>query len=193
LNPIETHWIDKVEVARRQIIEAVLLFFERRDAVVIHTIIASAHQVLFDIGRKRDVRSVLKSRAPKDTELQRYLKSINYPYNFFKHADRDLNGKINIGPLERFTGDFIMDAIMMLQQLVGDIPTEAKVFWFWFVSKNPEGFENLPEDSEIRRMQQARLADWNFAKIRQFLSFCDIVQGKGDISERRLTKRPGRG
>ena len=42
---------DKLDVIRRQIKEAVRLFFEERDRVVIHTIIASAHQILFVIGK----------------------------------------------------------------------------------------------------------------------------------------------
>jgi hypothetical protein len=103
------------------------------------------------------------------------MKKINYPYNFFKHADRDPDGKINITPLQRFSSDFIMDAIWMLQQIAGDIPIEAKVFWTWFVSKYPEDFDNLPQDSEIRKMQERRLADWDFPRIHQFLQFAEIV------------------
>jgi len=39
--------------------------------------------------------------------------------------DRDPEGRINIGPLERFISDFIMDAVVMLQRLTNDIPKEA--------------------------------------------------------------------
>jgi hypothetical protein len=70
-----------------------------------------------------------------------------------------------------------MDAILMLQQIAGQIPTEAKVFWTWFVAKYPEGFEG-PEDGEIRKMQQQGLADWDFPRIHQFLAFAEIVEGK---------------
>jgi hypothetical protein len=58
---VEEYWINKIDVARRHISEAVRLFFGERDAVVIHTIIASAHQVLFDIGSVNEIRSVLKN------------------------------------------------------------------------------------------------------------------------------------
>src|ERR1700751_5645066 len=156
---MEVLWIDKIDVARRQIAEAVQLFFGRRDVVAIHTIIASAHQILFDIGRDRGTVSALKNPA-HGAAFQDYMKNINYPYNFFKHADRDPNGRINIAPLEQFSADFIMDAIWMLQQIAGNIPTEAKVFWTWFVSKHAEGFANLPKDSPIGKMQEQRLADW---------------------------------
>ena len=133
---MEAHWIDKQEVVRRQVREAVRLFFEERDPIVIHTLVASAHQILFDLGAPKDIASVVKNtEALRGAELQSFLRPINYPYNFFKHADKDADAKINVGPLERFTQDFIMDAVVMLQRLCGVIPLEAKVYWTWFVSK----------------------------------------------------------
>ena len=144
---------------------------------MIHTVVASAHQILFDLAESKDIKSVVKNTAAlRGEELQEYLRSINYPYNFFKHADRDPEGKINIDPLERFTQDFIMDAIVMLQGLCGDIPTEAKVYWYWFVSRYPEEFDNCPDGGVIKKMQEQGLADWDFETIRQFLSFCDVVK-----------------
>ena len=169
--------IDKLDVVRRQIKEAVRLFFEERDRVVIHTIIASAHQILFDIGKKSKVKSAVKSTMGlRKPEIQKHLKIINYPYNFFKHADRDPIGKINIGPLDRLTSDFIMDAIVILHQISGNIPIEAKVYWFWFVSKYPQEFDNLPKDGEIAKMQRQKLSEWDFKTISQFLLFSDIME-----------------
>src|ERR1035441_8899965 len=86
----EVVWIDKVEVARRQIKETVRMFFGERDPVAIHTLIAAAHQILTDIGEKRGAKSVFVGK-----KTQR----LNHPFNFLKHADRDPDGKINIGPM----------------------------------------------------------------------------------------------
>jgi hypothetical protein len=175
---MEVHWIDKLDVVRRQIKEAVRLFFEQRDVVAIHTIVASAHQILFDLGKAKGVESAVKNTAAlRSEEVQSFLRSINYPYNFFKHADRDPGVKINIGLLERFTSDFIMDAIVMLQRLSSDIPIEAKIYWFWFVSKYPEEFADCPDDGEIKKMQAEGIANWDFPTICQFLTFCDVVEG----------------
>src|SRR5271169_533223 len=91
----EVVWIDKVEVARRQIRESVRMFFREQDPVAIHALIASARQILTDIGSKRGAKSALKN-----------VQGLNYPFNFLKHADRDPDAKINIGPMLRFTGDF---------------------------------------------------------------------------------------
>lgn len=169
--------IDKTAIARRQISEAIRLFFNERDPVVIHTIVASAHQVLVDVGgNKGGVKTVLKNPdTVKADELRQYLKTINYPFNFFRHADRDPEKLINIGPLKELTGEFIMDAVLMLQQITGNLPVEAKVFWMWFVSKHPEGFDNLPDDSEIRKMQQQNLSKWDFPTISKLLIFADVV------------------
>ena len=159
--------IGKIDVARRQIIEAVRLFFEGRDPVVIHTIIASAHQVLHDLGAKTGITGAIKNTSQWDS---------NFPFNFFKHADRDPEEKIYVEQLQQLTSDFIMDAIFMLQQISGNIPIEAKVFWSWFVSKYPDGFDNLPQDGAIAKMQKLQLAEWDFPRIANFLQFANIAE-----------------
>jgi hypothetical protein len=180
----EAVWVDKVEVAQRQIKETVRMFFGERDPVAIHTLIASAHQILTDIGEKRGAKGAFALKS---------VQRLNYPSNFLKHADRDPDAKINIGPMLRFSGDFIMDAILLLQQIASDTPMEAKVFWTWFVSKYPQEFADLPEGSEIKRLQEHKLADWDFRRISYFLEFADIVKG-ANLSEepRRDTKGESR-
>ena len=170
------HIINKLEVARRQIAESIRLFFEERDLVAIHTLIASAHQVLFDVGKFNNVTSSVKSTTGlRKKEVQELLKAINYPYNFFKHADKDPEDNINIEPLERLTSDFIMDSIIMLQRLSNDIPNEAKVFWSWFVTKYPQEFDNLPKDGAIVKIQEQELGDWDFPTIVQFINFSNMI------------------
>lgn len=174
---MEQHWVDKIEVAKRQIVEAVTLFFESRDIVVIHTVIASTHQVLLDVGKDSSVISVIKNpEGFTREEFRRHVKTVNEPYNFFKHADKDPKGKINIAPLERFTSDFILDAILMFQNINGNLPMEAKVFWAWFVSTYPEEFSNCPKDSEIQKMISLGLNDWDFPVILQFLKFSEVMK-----------------
>lgn len=172
---MEPEWIDKLDVARRQIVEAVRLFFARRDNVAIHTMIAAGHQILVDVGKVKGVEGALKNtKVLRDPKNQDYLKAINYPFNFFKHADRDGDDKINVAPLQLFTKDFIMDGIVMLQRITGDLPIEAKIYWFWFVSKHPEDFANLPEESVIAELQKAELGQWDFGKLYQLIQYADL-------------------
>jgi hypothetical protein len=170
-------WIDKIEVARRQITEAVTLFFELRDFVVIHTVIASAHQVLIDVGKEQGIVSVVKNpKGMTREEFRKHVRTVNEPYNFFKHADKDPEGKINIALIERFTSDFMLDAILMLQNISGEIPLEAKVFWSWFVSTYPDEFSDCPEDGALKHLMSLGLNEWDFPTIRQFLTFGVIMQ-----------------
>jgi hypothetical protein len=181
---MEPIWIDKIEVAKRQISEAVTLFFESRDIVVIHTIIASAHQVLLDVGKEAGIVSAIKnSEGMTREEFRKHVRIINEPYNFFKHADKDPEGKINIAPIDRFTSDFILDAILMLQNIAGELPLEAKVFWAWFVSTSPDEFDNCPEGGAIQNLISMGLNEWDFPTIRQFLTFGEIMQEANKSSQ----------
>lgn len=181
---MRTEWFDKVEVVNRQIKEAIRLFFDKRDPVAIHTLIASAHQILFDIGKRKHIKSAFKNTSSlKQSEVQKFIRSINYPFNFFKHADKDQNSKINILPLIDLTVDFIFDAIVMLQQIGGELPYEAKIFWLWFVSKYHEGFDNLPEDSVTKRFQEVGIGDLEFKYINKFIYYIDKHGGIDKVAE----------
>lgn len=172
----------KLDAATRLVVEAVRLYYDRRDIIAVHALVASAHQVLFDLGKGRGIAGTLKNTAGmRQNEVQDYLRRVNYPFNFLKHADRDPDARIDVGPLEKFSQDFIMDAVVMLQMIHDDLPFEAKVFWMWFVGKYPEEFGNLPEDSEIRRLQAVGVVDMDFSTISQFLRMWSLGT-EGDLT-----------
>ena len=174
---MESEVVGKIDVASRQIAESVRLFFDRRDPIVIHTVIAAAHQILFDLSSKSGVDSSIKKIGGLGkADVREFLNSINYPYNFFKHADRDSDSAINIGPLERYTQDFVMDAVVMLQRISKVIPFEAKVFWCWFVSYYPDEFSNLPADGVIAQMQEHEFGKLPFRDIAMFIKMNDVLE-----------------
>lgn len=166
--------VTKLDVAARQLSAAIRLFFTEWDAVAVHTLAAAAHQILVDLGKRQGIESVVKntSRMTKP-EARRFLKTINYPYNFLKHADQDPEGTMYVVPLDRFAQDFLMDAVLMLQRMAHDIPFAGKVFWHWYVSKYPAEFEDLPKDGEVAKMQKLHMADMAFREIAMFLKFND--------------------
>ena len=173
--------IGKLDVACRLINTAVRMYFRQEDLIAIHTVIASAHQVLFDIGRRRGITGALKRVGGlKNEEIRKHLQSINYPVNFFKHADRDPDSMIYVGPLLRFTEDFIMDAVLLLIGLTNDVPLEAKTYMAWFVSRYPDEFDDVPEDGELRRIQQLGVANWQLNEIDDFLRFGDLMKSDKD-------------
>lgn len=142
--PVSTIWITKVDVASRQIVGSVRLFFERRDPIVTHTVVAASHQVLTDLGVKSGVKSIIKGDASKE-----HLKIVNFAANFLKHADKDPEAQINIAPLNLWTAELLMDCVWMLQMLAADLPMEAKVYWAWFVSTHAELFSDAPDQPQF--------------------------------------------
>lgn len=83
--------VNKLDVAKQQIDAAIRLHFSGEDIVVVHTIAASANQILRDIAEN-------KKNSQWHNEIneiiQPNMKSkiwglMNKPFNFLKHADKD--------------------------------------------------------------------------------------------------------
>lgn len=130
-------WIDKRDVAARQIAAAILMCFEGQDPVATHSVVAAAHQILIDMGARGDIHSIVKGpKAQRDRHAR-----LNWAANFFKHADRDADGRINIAPLKELMAEFLMDSVYLLQRVGKHLPLEAKIYWQWFVKTRPELFE----------------------------------------------------
>lgn len=178
----EPLWITKLQVAERQLREAIRLFFERRDPVTVHTVAAAGHQVLVDIAGRDGVESLLKPKAAEAS----FIRSVNYPTNFFKHADRDAQGRINIRPLADFNAELLMDAVLLFQRYAGTLFLEGKVFWTWFVTKNRELFEgSVPSDGAVQKLDTG-IDPEDFDALRAFLLLHDTSTGaEGDADAQR--------
>jgi len=159
----QPEWVNKIDVAERQLCGAIRFFFERRDPIIVHALVAAGHQVLTDIGNSLGVIGLLKGKNQSVGDV----KNFNYAANFFKHADRDPDGRINIAPLSDLTAEFLMDAVILLQRSQGTIPIEAKIFWSWFVTKHKDLFEGCGE--AIQGMIDDRLDPVDFGAITTML------------------------
>jgi hypothetical protein len=83
-------WIDKREVAARQIAGAILMFFEGQEPVATHSVVAAAHQILIDLGAREDIHSIAKGpKAQRDRHARLILAA-----NFFKQC-RQRRGRKN--------------------------------------------------------------------------------------------------
>jgi len=172
-----TEWLTKLDVVERQLKEAIELFYERRDIVTIHTIVASAHQILFDLANIEDVESFMKNKnkIPSD-EFWQHIKNLNFPYNFFKHADRDPDEKINIAPLKRISADFLLDGILMFQSIQGNLFIEGKIFWAWYLSNYKEDFEDISNEPASSYLMGLELGDKSFEWILNLIRFGNLTQ-----------------
>lgn len=131
--------VNKIEVAERQLTEAIRLFFENRDEVAIHTLVAAAHGVLRDIGKSSGIESTLIDGVPvRETKKREWISIVRRAQNFFKHADHDPDATFEFVTMQ--TTIYLVDAVEMLSAIAESSPIEVAVFRAWFRMKHPEFF-----------------------------------------------------
>lgn len=129
--------LTKLEAAKRQLSEAIILFFERRDPIAIHTLAAAAHQVLIDLGEHLRIPGMVKNIPIMPPEVRReWNRIVNEPHNFFKHADRDPDDTLEFRP--GLTPFLIVDAVLIYHQIAGEMTDEQLVFAGWFAAQYPD-------------------------------------------------------
>lgn len=133
--------ITPLEAGKRQLKEAIWLFFEERDPIAIHTLTKAAHEILFRLGEPQNVASMVWNHiAMKPKFKKEYVKAMNTAANFFKHAGENPQEVINFKP--RLTHFFLSDAIRLLAQIKEEPFFEAQMFNAWFVKEYPETLED---------------------------------------------------
>lgn len=129
--------IDKTEAARRQLGTAIDLWFNDSEPVAIHTLACAAHELLATLLEKQG-----KSALAFDTSLYRpgyageVKKALHKHYNFFKHADRDTDARIEF-PVG-ITEMFLLMAIEGWRDLMGKREPSHFAYWSWHLIHNPE-------------------------------------------------------
>jgi hypothetical protein len=128
--------IDKLNAARRQLNTAIYLWFNHGDAVSIHTLACSAHQIVHDINRKRGGRDLLyDSLIFKDEYRKEAINYLKQDYNFFKHANKDPSATLEFDPIT--TELFIIFTSLGLE-ILGQRPDEVRgAFIIYFSLRNP--------------------------------------------------------
>jgi hypothetical protein len=137
----ETERITRIEAAQRQLVTAIELFFEGRDAISVHTLAAAAHGILRDLLKLRSGASIIKDNPLVRPDRQKeFIAILNTAQNFFKHADRDPGKAIEFRP--DFTQFLLIDAIFMYEGLTGRKLQEGTVFATWMAVKYPNTISN---------------------------------------------------
>lgn len=131
--------ISKLEGARRNLKAAVRLFFENGDPIAIHTLAAAAQGVIRDVAKSRGLNhpSILHDHphVPKDARKQ-WIKFLNEPRNFFKHADKDPDGMLEFD--EVANERLLLDACITLAEISDQALSEVNVYLGWFTTANPK-------------------------------------------------------
>ena len=138
--------LSKFDVAERQLLQAIRLFFKEEDEVSIHTLSEAAAQVLCDIGGEYDVKSILRDSDRIRPERRReWLAVVSKSRNFFKHADRDKHNVLEFKSI--FNDMSILDAVTMYQTIKKRWTPETILFLMWFGLRYPD---LLLEDSDLK-------------------------------------------
>ena len=129
--------LTKIEVAEKQLREAIRLFAEGRDPVTVQTVVGAAHQVLTDLARKNGFGSVIKdSSYVRPEKKKEWITLVNSAQNFFKHADLDPEAVLDFRPA--FTKFLLFDAVEMYLILQKSLFWEGVVFRAWMYVNYPQ-------------------------------------------------------
>jgi len=143
--------LSKFDVAERQLLQAIQMFFREDDPVSIHTVVEAAAQVLSDIGADMDVFSNIRNAEMiREEKRKEWFKALSASRNFFKHADRDKNSIHEFNPETNCFS--IIDALMMYQEIKKVWTPETIAFHGWFFVSYPD---LIREGSSLDTMYQA--------------------------------------
>jgi hypothetical protein len=167
--------LTKIDVARRQLVTAIRLFFDDADSVSVYTLGHAAGEVLDALCRHRAKTNfrgeIKKTHGYTDKELKRISE---FGKNFFKHADRDPEGT-----LADFT-DERNDAVLALavtdyHELEPTRPIEIQLYLRWYFVRNgsavgPElyelGLAAFDDMSGLTRAEQKAIGRATLARAR---------------------------
>ena len=164
--------ISKLEAAERNLREAIILFFQKRDPVAIHTLAAASQQVLRDlamavmpeyIGFLHDHPGL---RQDLSTEWKRLL---NEPRNFFKHADKDVSALIDFD--EILNEILLIDAVAIRAQVTTEPHLESSVYAAWFELKYPIAQGAFPGNAVLFHCRERNIEPDDFP---EFAKLCQI-------------------
>jgi hypothetical protein len=145
--------IDKLDVARRQLESAIVMFFDDGDVVSQHTLISAAHGVVYDLAQQRGVGGSIKDSPLVSAESKAsFIKAIHLPQNFFKHAKTDAGTKLafryQVSPF------YLFDAIRLYVLLAGAATESMRVFFVWFQLRYPDLFCYPAAEEDLRKIRQ---------------------------------------
>ena len=157
--------ISKLEAASRLLDTAIRLFFESADAVAVHSLAAASLNVFSDVAEHRGIS--WRTYLGEDSNLspQEVKHTLNKAWNFFKHADRDPDEKLEFDEIDSEHLMFV--AVAQCGDLRGT-NCYMQAFQLWYIAAHPEqfskseptfvdamslfpGLELLPSPAKIRR------------------------------------------
>jgi hypothetical protein len=144
--------LTKSDVARRQLVTAIRLFFNDGDPVSVYTLASNAWEIVDQLCKRRDIDTVSDhTRSHIDPSKDLKHDYINKPYrNFFKHADNDPDGVV-AGFNTRTPESVLFLAAEDYIRLNRKSPVEVQVYQSWFTAMYPEKLSPASAEDRIPR------------------------------------------
>ena len=145
--------VTKLDAVRRQLETGVILWFHDGDPVSIHTLIAAAYQILYNLNQKRGGSPMMKNgKNIRPEYLREWHRVLAKWENFFKHADRDPLETLLFPP--QVTRTFMLDAIEKYHELAHEQRPLFRLFTSYLAANEPrlfkkESLENFPNDDKL--------------------------------------------
>lgn len=146
--------LSKTDVARRQLVTAIRLYFNWDDEVSIHTLAAAARNVLCNLCERRGVtHSLLLDRLLDEFVKPEHHKEFRNKFreseNFFKHADRDPDGCLTFNP--EATDYMLLEAVEAYAALIGERVPELHAYRGWWLLHHQGFLKDAPVEF-LRRL-----------------------------------------
>ncbi|WP_390241785.1 hypothetical protein [Vibrio sp. R78045] len=174
---MKTITLTKFDVAERQLLQAIRMFFREEDVISIHTLAEAANQVLSDIGSDYDTKSIFRENDRiREDKKKEWLRHMFKSRNFFKHADRDKCTSHEFRPdVNHFS---LLDGVSMYSSIKQVWVPETLIFQLWFSANYPE---LMIEESAFNQMVKVGLETGQFPnpKEKSLLSECIQAQRNG--------------
>ncbi len=123
------------------------------DPVALHTVASACHGILHDLASAKGIKQSIKD-SPLIAEHARkeFIKAVNAPQNFFKHAHKDPDATItfrhNVTPI------FILDAIVLVAALGSELTYEMRVFCMWIQLRFPDVLCFEPAEADLEQIRR---------------------------------------
>jgi hypothetical protein len=127
--------LTKIEVAQRQLMTALRLFFADEDQVSIYTLASNAWEIIDALCNRRGTLSISnQSREHIAPEMDLLRDYINSPYrNYFKHADRDAENELP-GLDDQRNDHLLFLAVEDYIRFNQRSPIEFQVYQLWYLA-----------------------------------------------------------
>lgn len=145
-----TETVDKISAAKRQTNAAIRLLFAREDPLACLSLSSAAWQVLRDLAQVQECQWHQEfERMIRPEKRNLFWRTVNGPYNFMKHADRDPDANIEISDLN--VDLTLISCVQYYRSLTGQVTMEMRVFLSWFIILYPDILENEVLSAEMGR------------------------------------------